>query len=400
MRQISTISIKIKRERILEMAELELKVNKEVNKAEVESLAQESKKVTDEKIEKSLNYDLLSQEEKDAIEEFNKKINVEDATQVLQYGAKAQTKISQFSDSVLEDVKTRSTGEVGDLLADLVGEIKSFDSDIANTNKTGLGKIFTSVKKQLEKLIAGYEKIEVNIDKIEASLEKHRLQMLKDITIFDTMYEKNLEYFKELSLYIIAGEKKIEELRNVTLPELQKKAQESGEQLDAQKVNDMENMINRFEKKIYDLKTTRIISIQMAPQIRLLQNNEAELVEKIQGSLTNTIPLWKNQMVLALGINNAKQAIGAQKAVTDLTNSMLQKNSEILKQGSIEIAEESERAIVDVATLQKTNKDIIDTLDQIIQIHENGRVKRQEAEVELANIEKELKEKMIELKVK
>lgn len=378
----------------------ELKVNKEVNRTEVESLAQESKKVTDEKIEKSLNYDLLSQEEKDAIEEFNKKINVEDATQVLQYGAKAQTKISQFSDSVLEDVKTRSTGEVGDLLADLVGEIKSFDSDIANTNKTGLGKLFTSVKKQLEKLIAGYEKIEVNIDKIEASLEKHRLQMLKDITIFDTMYEKNLEYFKELSLYIIAGEKKIEELRNVTLPELQKKAQESGEQLDAQKVNDMENMINRFEKKIYDLKTTRIISIQMAPQIRLLQNNEAELVEKIQGSLTNTIPLWKNQMVLALGINNAKQAIGAQKAVTDLTNSMLQKNSEILKQGSIEIAEESERAIVDVATLQKTNKDIIDTLDQVIQIHENGRVKRQEAEVELANIEKELKEKMIELKVK
>ena len=379
------------------MEELELKVNKELDKAEVESLAQESKKVTDEKIEKSLNYDLLSQEEKDAIEEFNKKINVEDATQILQYGAKAQTKISQFSDSVLEDVKTRSTGEVGDLLADLVGEIKSFDSDIANTNKTGLGKLFTSVKKQLEKLIAGYEKIEVNIDKIEASLEKHRLQMLKDITIFDTMYEKNLEYFKELSLYIIAGEKKIEELRNVTLPELQKKAQESGEQLDAQKVNDMENMINRFEKKIYDLKTTRIISIQMAPQIRLLQNNEAELVEKIQGSLTNTIPLWKNQMVLALGINNAKQAIGAQKAVTDLTNSMLQKNSEILKQGSIEIAEESERAIVDVATLQKTNKDIIDTLDQI---HENGRAKRQEAEVELANIEKELKEKMIELKVK
>ena len=378
----------------------ELKVNKEVNRTEVESLAQESKKVTDEKIEKSLNYDLLSQEEKDAIEEFNQKINVEDATQILQYGAKPQTKISQFSDSVLEDVKTRSTGEVGDLLADLVGEIKSFDSDIANTNKTGLGKLFTSVKKQLEKLIAGYEKIEVNIDKIEASLEKHRLQMLKDITIFDTMYEKNLEYFKELSLYIIAGEKKIEELRNVTLPELQKKAQESGEQLDAQKVNDMENMINRFEKKIYDLKTTRIISIQMAPQIRLLQNNEAELVEKIQGSLTNTIPLWKNQMVLALGINNAKQAIGAQKAVTDLTNSMLQKNSEILKQGSIEIAEESERAIVDVATLQKTNKDIIDTLDQVIQIHENGRVKRQEAEVELANIEKELKEKMIELQVK
>ena len=339
-------------------------------------------------------------EEKKAIDEFVAKIDPKNTTEILQYGASAQNNISKFSDSVLDNVKTRSTGEVGDLLADLVGKIRSFDSDIANTNKTGLGKLFNSAKKQLEKLIASYDKIEVNIDKIEASLEKHRLQMLKDITIFDTMYEKNLEYFKELSLYIIAGEKKIEELRNVTLPELQKKAQESGEQLDAQKVNDMENMINRFEKKIYDLKTTRIISIQMAPQIRLLQNNEAELVEKIQGSLTNTIPLWKNQMVLALGINNAKQAIGAQKAVTDLTNSMLQKNSEILKQGSIEIAEESERAIVDIATLQKTNKDLIDTLDQVIQIHENGRVKRQEAEVELANIEKELKEKMIELKVK
>lgn len=382
------------------MENLELKVEKEIKKEEVENLLEKDKKVTNEKIEESLNYDALSEEEKSAIDEFNKKINVEDSTQVLHYGIKAQTNISQFSDSVLEGVKTKSTGEVGDLLADLVAQIKSFDSDIANDNKTIFGKLFGSAKKQIDKIISKYGKIENNVDRIEKELEKHKLQMLKDITIFDTMYEKNLEYFKELSLYIIAGEKKIEELRNVTLPELQKKAQESGEQLDAQKVNDMENMINRFEKKIYDLKTTRIISIQMAPQIRLLQNNEAELVEKIQGSLTNTIPLWKNQMVLALGINNAKQAIGAQKAVTDLTNSMLQKNSEILKQGSIEIAEESERAIVDVATLQKTNKDIIDTLDQVIQIHENGRVKRQEAEVELANIEKELKEKMIELQVK
>ena len=223
--------------------------------------------------------------------------------------------------------------------------------------------------------------------------------MLKDITIFDTMYEKNLDYFKEISLYIIAGERKLDELRNVELPKLIEQAKQSGEQLDAQKVQDMENTINRFEKKIYDLKTTRIISIQMAPQIRLLQNNDSELVEKIQSSITNTIPLWKNQMVLALGINNAKQALGAQKAVTDLTNDMLIKNSELLKQGSIQIAEESERAIVDVETLQKTNKDIIDTLDQVIQIHENGRIKRQEAEKELENIEKELKEKMIEIKV-
>ncbi len=382
------------------MEELELKVNKTVAKEEVKSLVEEKGKVTDEKIEKSLNYDALSQEEKDAIEEFNKKIDVEDATQILQYGAKAQSKISEFSDSVLEGIKTKSAGEVGDLLADLVSEIKSFDSDVANGNPTGLSKIFFNAKKQLEKITAKYSKIETNIDNIEKELDKHKLQMLKDITIFDTMYEKNLEYFKEISLYIIAGERKLEELRNVTLEELRKKAQETQDQLDVQKVNDMENMINRFEKKIYDLKTTRIISIQMAPQIRLLQNNEAELVEKIQASLINTIPLWKNQIVLALGINNAKQALGAQKAVTDLTNDMLQKNSELLKQGSIEIAEQSERAIVDIATLQKTNKDLIETLDKVIQIHENGRAQRKAAEQELLNIEKELKDKMLEIKVK
>lgn len=381
------------------MENLELKVEKEVKEEEVKEILEQKGEVTNEKIENSLNYESLTEEEKAAIEDFNKKIDVTDSTQVLQYGAKAQSKISQFSDSVLEGVKTRSTGEVGDLLANLVGEIKSFDSDIAGDNKTFLGKLFNNAKKQVDTWIAKYSKIETNIDGIEKQLENHRLQMLKDIAIFDTMYEKNLEYFKEISLYIIAGEKKLEELRNVELPKLRAQAQESGEQLDAQKVQDMENTINRFEKKIYDLKTTRIISIQMAPQIRLLQNNEAELVEKIQGSITNTIPLWKNQIVLALGINNAKQALGAQKAVTNLTNDMLKKNSEILKQGSIEIAEESERAIVDVETLQKTNRDIIETLDKVIEIHETGRAKRQEAEVELQNIEKELKDKMIEIKM-
>ena len=381
------------------MENLELKVEKEVKEEEVKEILEQKGEVTNEKIENSLNYESLTEEEKAAIEDFNKKIDVTDSTQVLQYGAKAQSKISQFSDSVLEGVKTRSTGEVGDLLANLVGEIKSFDSDIAGDNKTFLGKLFNNAKKQVDTWIAKYSKIETNIDGIEKQLENHRLQMLKDIAIFDTMYEKNLEYFKEISLYIIAGKKKLEELRNVELPKLRAQAQESGEQLDAQKVQDLENIINRFEKKIYDLKTTRIISIQMAPQIRLLQNNEAELVEKIQGSITNTIPLWKNQIVLALGINNAKQALGAQKAVTNLTNDMLKKNSEILKQGSIEIAEESERAIVDVETLQKTNRDIIETLDKVIEIHETGRAKRQEAEVELQNIEKELKEKMIEIKM-
>ena len=380
------------------MEELELKPQK-LEQAQ-ELVSNEGEKITEEKIENSLNYDSLTEEEKRAVDEFNQKINVNDSTQVLQYGAKAQNKISQFSDSVLDNVKTKSTGEVGDLLANLVGEIKSFDSDVASSgNKKGLARLFTNAKKQLDIITAKYSRIETNVDLIEKKLEGHKLQMLKDITIFDTMYEKNLEYFKELSLYIIAGEKKLEELRNVVLPELIKKAKETGEQIDAQKVQDMENTINRFEKKIYDLKTTRVISIQMAPQIRLLQNNDSELVEKIQGSITNTIPLWKNQMVIALGLNNAKQALGAQKAVTELTNEMLKKNSEILKQGSIEVAEESEKAIVDIETLQKTNRDLIETIDKVIEIHENGRAKRIEAEKELENIEKELKDKMIEIKV-
>ncbi len=377
----------------------ELKVEKKVEESQVADLVTNAKAVTDEKIEESLNYDSLSEEEKAAINEFLKKIDVEDATQVLQYGAAAQNKISQFSDSVLEDVKTKDLGEVGDLLANLVAQIKSFDGDISGTKKTGLAKLFSNAKKELDKIVAKYNKIEKNIDTIEKGLENDKLMMLKDITIFDTMYEKNLSYFKELSLYIIAGEMKLKELREVVLPELQKKAQETGEQLDVQKVNDMTNTINRFEKKIYDLKTTRLISIQMAPQIRMLQNNEAELVEKIQSSITNTIPLWKNQMVIALGLNHAKHALQSQQAVSKLTNEMLQENSELLKQGSIEIAEESEKAIVDIATLQKTNRDIITTLDKVLEIHENGRIKRQEAEKELVELEKELKAKLVEIKV-
>ena len=375
---------------------LELKVESPKTEEKVVELVTGNEKVTDEKIEKSLNYDLLTPEEKKAIDEFVEKIDVFDSTQVLQFGAASQAKISEFSDEVLEDVKTKNTGEAGKLLADLVAEIKSFDGAVGHEPK-GLGKLFTNAKKEIDKLIAKYSKIETNIDSIEKGLEKDKITMLKDVAIFDNMYEKNLAYFKEISLYIIAGEKKLEELRNVVLPELQKKAQESGEQIDAQKVHDMENTINRFEKKIYDLKTTRVISIQMAPQIRLLQNNEAELVEKIQSSITNTIPLWKNQMVLALGISNAKHALKNQQAVSNLTNEMLKKNSETLKQGSIDIAKESERAIVDIETLKKTNADIIETLDAVIEIHKNGRIQRQAAEAELLNIEKELKSKMVEI---
>ena len=381
------------------MNELKISYNKEDKK--VEKLVTTEEKVTEEKIEDSLNYDLLTQEEKDAIEEFNQKIDVYDNTQILEYGSAAQNKISKFSDEVLEGVRTKDTGEVGDSLAKLVAELKSFDKAVVDSQNMNIfEKVFSSVKKEVNKLIAKYNKVEKNVDSIENSLEKQRLNMLRDITTFDTMYEKNLEYFKEVSLYIIAGERKIEELKNVVLPELEKKAQESGEQLDIQKVNDMRNIINRFEKKIYDLKTTRLISIQMAPQIRLLQSNEAELVEKIQSSITNTIPLWKNQMVLALGINRAKVALESQKAVSELTNDMLKKNSETLKQGSIEIAKESERAIVDIETLRKTNADIIETLNKVVEIHENGRIKRQESEKELETLEKELKTKLLEIQVK
>ena len=378
----------------------ELKVEaKNVDIGKVEDSLLQEKKVSEEVVEKSLNYDALTDAEKKAIDDFITKIDPKNTTQILQYGATAQSNISKFSDSVLEDVKTRNTGEVGDLLAGLVAEIKDFDTDIPQGEVKGLGKIFNSAKKQLEKLINKYSKVETNINRIEKQLEDHKLQMLKDIAVFDTMYDKNLEYFKQLSLYIIAGEKKLKELREVTLPEMQAKAKETGDQTDVQAVHDMENMINRFEKKIYDLKTTRMISIQMAPQIRLIQNNDSELVEKIQSSLINTIPLWKNQIVIALGITHAKSALGAQKAVTDLTNEMLQKNSETLKQGTIEIAEESERAIIDVETLQKTNQDIIDTLDKVIEIHQNGRVKRQEAEKQLEQIEGELKDKLLEIKM-
>ena len=381
------------------MNELRINYNKEDKK--VEKLVTTEEKVTEEKIEDSLNYDLLTDEEKEAINDFNSKIDVYDNTQILEFGSAAQNKISKFSDEILENVKTKDTGEVGDSLAKLVAELKSFDKAVVDTqNMNVFEKVFSSVKKEVDKLVAKYSKIEKNVDTIEGHLEKQRMNMLRDITTFDNMYEKNLDYFKEVSLYIIAGEKKLEELRNVVLPELEAKAQETGEQLDIQKVNDMRNIINRFEKKIYDLKTTRLISIQMAPQIRLLQSNEAELVEKIQSSITNTIPLWKNQMVLALGINRAKAALESQKAVTNLTNDMLKKNSETLKQGSIEIAKESERAIVDIETLRKTNQDIIETLNKVVEIHENGRIKRQESEKELVELEKELKSKLLEIQVK
>ena len=383
------------------MDNLEIKVNEKVDTKKVETALLDGQDISENKIEKSLNYEELTPVEKQAIDEFVQKLDVTNTAQLLQFGASAQTNISKFSDQVLAEVKTKDTGAVGDMLASLVTEIKSFNNDTANITapQTGILSIFNSAKKQFDKLVAKYNKVENNIDKIEKSLEGQRFTMLKDIATFDTMYDKNLEYFRQLSLYIIAGEKKLEELNNVVLPELRKKAEETQDQLDVQAVKDMSDTINRFEKKLYDLKTTRIISIQMAPQIRLIQNNDSELVDKIQSSLINTIPLWKNQIVIALGLANAKKALDSQRKVTELTNDMLKANSELLKQGTIEIAQESEKAIVDVETLQKTNNDLIETIDKLIEIHSDGKAKRIAAEGELVKIESELKNKLLEVKI-
>ena len=379
----------------------ELELNVEVNKEEGQKIENEllaRKEFTEEKIEKSLNYDLLDEKEKEAINDFVSKVDITDTTTVLSYGSNAQKEIAKFSDDVLTNVRTKNTGDVGELLTDLVVEIKDFDSATNINQPKGLFGIFDSLKKRVQRLLTKYDKVNNNIDKIEKKLEGHKVQMLKDIAIFDEMYNKNLDSFKLLSMYIIAGDMKLKELKEVELPKLQAAAAESGDQIDAQKVNDMTEMISRFEKKLYDLKTTRIISIQMAPQIRMIQNNDSELVEKIQSSITNTIPLWKNQVVIALGLANAKSALNTQQAVTEITNEMLKKNSENLKQGTIEVAAESEKAIVDVETLKKTNSDIIETLDTIIKIHEEGAQKRSEAEVELQKIEQELKEKLLQIK--
>ena len=380
--------------------ELILELKPEVSTKKLEDELMENKSITEEKVEDSLNYDKLSKEEKKAIDEFVSKLDLTETNNVLAYGREAQSDIAKFSDGVLENVKTKNTGDVGNLLTDLVVEIKEFDKYSDVNSSKGLFSIFNSLKKKVEKLLLQYDKVNANVDRIEKQLDNHRVTLLKDIAIFDEMYEKNLDSFKLISLYIIAGEKKLKELKDKVLPELQEKAKKSGDQIDAQKANDMEATINRFEKKLYDLKTTRIISIQMAPQIRLIQNNDTELVEKIQSSITNTIPLWKNQIVIALGLANSESALKAQQEVTKVTNEMLKKNSENLKQGTIKVAEESEKAIVDVETLKKTNADIIETLEKVIEIHEEGSRKRRDAEVELTNIEKELKEKLINLSEK
>ena len=348
------------------------------------------------KIAVHLDLDQLSPEEQKMVTDFSKQIDITDTNAVLTYGAASQKHIADFSDSALQSVRTKDLGEVGDMLSDLVVELKGFNFD--ESEKKGLFGIRRKVKNQIENLKADYAKAEVNVDKITEMLEKHQITLMKDTAMLDKMYDTNQAYFKDLTMYILAGKQKLEQCRAETLPALQKKAEETGLPEDAQAANDFANMINRFEKKLYDLELTRMISVQMAPQIRMIQNNDSMLVEKIQTSIVNTIPLWKSQMVLALGLYHSQQAMSAQREVTEMTNSLLKKNAEMLKTGSIEIAKESERGIVDIETLAGTNKMLIDTLEEVQQIQRDGSAKRREAEAELGRIEGELKQKLLDLR--
>lgn len=338
----------------------------------------------------------LSPEEQAQVDSFSEKIDLNDSVIILQYGAACQKKIAAFSDTALEGVRTKDLGETGDMIADLVTELKGFSVD--EEDYGGFLGFFKKAGNKIAKLKARYDKAEINIDKIVAELEGHQNQLLKDIIMLDKMYAANLTYFKELTMYILAGKKKLEAERAVTIPELKRKAEASGEANDAQAANDYAQMCERFEKKLYDLELTRTISIQMAPQIRLIQNNNTLMSEKIQSTINNTIPLWKNQMVLALGMAHSKEAMEAQRAVTDMTNELLKKNADALKQGTVDIARESERGIVDLETVQHTNQQLISTLDEVLKIQDEGRAKRRAAETELVRIESELKAKLLEIR--
>ena len=338
---------------------------------------------------------LLSEEEKQAVEAFAKKIDITDSNQVLQYGAAAQKNVAGFSENALSNVRSKDLGEVGQSLSELVVELKQFGE--GEEEKKGLFGFFKKSANKLEAMKAQYSKVETNVDRIVRQLEQHQVTLLKDIAMFDQMYELNLKYYKELTMYILAGKKKLEDVRGRELPELKKQAETSGAQEDAQAYNDMVQMCERFEKKLHDLELTRMVSVQMGPQTRLLQNNDTLMVEKIQSSLVNTIPLWKSQMVLALGLEHARQATAAQSAVPDMTHELLKKNAELLKTGTVAAAKEAERSVIDIETLQHTNEQLISTLDEVLTIQREGAAKRKAAEVELGRIEGELKQKLMEL---
>lgn len=344
-------------------------------------------------VQKEMAQTVLTPEEQQMVDDFAGKIDIENTNQILQYGAGTQKKMADFSDEALNNVRAQDLGEVGDLITSVVTELKGFDVE----EEKGLFGFLKKQTNKIETLKNRFDKAETNVEKITDSLQQHQLRLMKDSAMMDRMYQQNLAYFKELSMYILAGKKRLAEVRSGKLQELEEKARNSGLPEDAQAAKDLDEKCNRFEKKIHDLELTRMISLQTAPQIRLVQNNDTMMVEKIQTTIVNTIPLWKSQMVLALGIAHSTEAAAAQRQVTDVTNELLRKNAEALHMASVETAKESERGIVDLETLKKTNADLISTLDDVLKIQKEGRQKRQAAEVEMARMENDLKNKLLEI---
>jgi len=335
----------------------------------------------------------LTPQERKAVDEFSARIDLSNPQHVMLYGADAQKKISNFADTILAEVRNIDAGDVGDSLTKLISELKSFESSAEKPR--GLRALFSNAQKHIAMVQARFDDVAGNVSNIAGTLEGHQVQLLKDVSMFNHLYDMNLEYFRELSMYIIAGEKRLKDVREKDVARLKQKATQTGDTMDAQKASDLEQAADRFEKKLHDLKLTRQISLQMAPQIRLLQNNNSLLIERIQSTLVNTLPLWKNQMVLALGMEHSRQAMQAQRAVTDMTNELLKKNAETLKQGTIETATEAERGIIDIETLVQTNKSLIDTMNEVVRIQTEGRQKRAEAEKTLRRMEDELKQRLI-----
>uniref|UniRef100_UPI00402A2857 toxic anion resistance protein n=1 Tax=Gemmiger formicilis TaxID=745368 RepID=UPI00402A2857 len=356
-----------------------------------EKVIAESKKATPVQVEDTP----LSPEERKMVNDFAEKIDITNSQMVLQYGAASQKKLSDFSETALSRVKTKDMGETGELITNLISELQGFDA--TTEQPKGIFGFFKKTSNSIEQLKTRYDSADKNVERIKAQLEDHQVTLMKDITMLDKMYELNLVYFKELTMYILAGKKKLAEVRANDLKAAQEKAQRTQLPEDAQAARDLADLCDRFEKKLYDLELTRNVSIQMGPQIRLIQSNDTMMAEKIQTTIVNTIPLWKNQMVLALGIAHSQQAMQAERAVTDATNELLKKNAATLKQGTIEIAKESERGIVDIETLQQTNKQLIETLDELNKIRADGKAKRANAEQELGRIEGELRQKMLEI---
>ena len=368
----------------------------EVAETAVESIQQTAAPAVEEQAP-GLDESQLTEAEKKAIEDFISQVDVTNPDHVLLFGADAQKRIAEFSQTALDAVKTQDTGAVGNMLVNLVSELKGFKKDTEEPK--GLSRLFSKAEDQIVRMQARYNKVSTNVENIASSLEGYQAQLLKDVAMFDRLYDQNSDYFHQLTLYIIAGDKKLRQIRETELKELMDKAAASGDAMDAQKANDLAAQCDRFEKKLYDLKLTRQVAIQMAPQIRLLQNNDSLLVERIQSTLSNTLPLWKSQMVLALGMHHSQEALKAQTAVTDMTNDLLKQNAQALKIGTIQTAKEAERGIIDIETLIQTNQDLIDTINDVMDIQAQGHAKRIEAEKTLYSMEAELKKKLLSTRI-